>query len=497
MKRVWRIPDAFQRESILQKFSEDYTKLSSSCDTIARASFNTLWVRGLSGKGPSSEPPAWPQLLNLFADRWCHADSLVKQDMRERVSHLRDELLAYSGNAEKIEKILADRGDLLFKRYADGSAVVELLKQLKSSPELALQAFDWRRRQLDYWNPMTVEEYSKAIVVAGRLKNVDLAAELFKEACNKQLKSTSLYNALMTAYMINGLAVKCQSVFRDLKREPTCTPTIITYNILISVCGRLMLTNHMEATFREINELGICPNVGTFNYLITGYITAWMWDDMEKAYRIMKARSIKPDRTTYLLMLRGYAHSGKLVQMREIYELVKGHVDQHEIPLIRSMICAYSRSSDINKVQKIDELMRLIPKDDYRPWLNVILICLYAKEDLLDEMENSINEAFKCNTAVVTIGVMRCIIASYFRNNAVDKLANFVSRAECAGWKICRSLYHCKMVMYASQRRLIEMERVLSEMDKVNLDFSKKTFWILIKAYQTWGKRINFIRSWV
>ncbi|MCD7447790.1 hypothetical protein HAX54_034776 [Datura stramonium] len=481
MKRVWRIPDAFHIEAILRRSSEN-------CRKIARGSTSTFWVRGLAGEALSSQP-TWSQVFSLFAGRGSPADSLVKQDMKEKVSSLRDELLPYSADAEKIEKILSDRGVSLFRRYADGSAFSELLKQLSSSPGLALQAFDWRRRQLDYQTPMTADEYSKAIVVAGRSKNVDLAAELFKEASNKQLKSTSLYNALMTAYMFNGLAVKCQSVFRDLKREATCSPTIVTYNILISVFSRLVLIDHMKATLREINDLNIHPNVNTYNYLIAGYITAWMWDDVEKTYRIMKAGSIKPDLTTHLLMLRGYAHSGKLDKMEEIYKLFKGHIDQYGIPLIRLMIHAYSRSSDVNKVQKIEELMRLIPKDDYRPWLNVKLICLYAKEDLLDEMENSINEAFKHNTSVKTVGVMRCIISSYFRNNAVDKLANFVSRAECAGWKICRSLYHCKMVMYASQRRLIEMERVLSEMDKVNLDITRRTLLILLKAYTTWGEK--------
>lgn len=113
-------------EAILGRSCEHYTKPPPSI------------ARGVAGEAHSS-PPAWPQVFALFADRWSHADSLVKQDMKERVSHLKDELLTYSGDAGKIEEILADRGVSLFRRYADGSAVVELLNQLKSSPRLALQ----------------------------------------------------------------------------------------------------------------------------------------------------------------------------------------------------------------------------------------------------------------------------------------------------------------------------------------------------------------------
>lgn len=66
-------------------------------------------------------------------------DSIAKQEQKEKVSVLKDELFKYSGDAENIEKVLEEKGVPLFRSYYDGSAVVELLNQLASSPDLALQ----------------------------------------------------------------------------------------------------------------------------------------------------------------------------------------------------------------------------------------------------------------------------------------------------------------------------------------------------------------------
>ncbi|KAJ7977474.1 Pentatricopeptide repeat-containing protein [Quillaja saponaria] len=242
--------------------------------------------------------------------------------MRKKVTFLRDEPVLYAKETDGFLKILKEKGVPLFQRYSDGSASVELLKQLDSWPHLAIEVFDWRRKEDDTGTPITSLEYSKGITAAGRTKNVDLAVELFTEAANKRIKTTSTYNALMGAFMFNGLADKCQALFRDLKRE----------------------------------------------------LQSCMWDSMEKTFHLLKSSPLKPDIDMYLPMLR----------------------DSHS-----------------DRVKKIKVLMKYIPAEDYRPWLNVLMSRVYAQGDWLEEMENSINEAFEHQTSVKT-----------------------------AGWRICWSLYH-------------------------------------------------------
>ncbi|CAM8931484.1 unnamed protein product [Rhodiola kirilowii] len=436
-----------------------------------------------------SSSDLFSKVIGLFNEKDSdlnYADMEKRKILVRKVEALRIEVLKCGDSIDDVTRVLDEKGVELLSEYPDGSAGVELLSQLSSEPVLALEVFRWRqRRGADI--RMTTEEYSKGIKIAGRLKSTDIASQFFAEAVDEKIKSVSLYNALMGAYMFNDSVDKCQSLFEELKCDPDCSPTIVTYNILLSLFAHMMLVGHMETTFSEMKNFDLSPNLNTYNILMAGYVTAWMWDSMERTLSLMKASILDPDRTTHLIMLRGYAHSSNIPKMEETYDLVKDKFAEKDAVIIRLMITAYCKSELTDRVEKIEALLNVIPESEYRPWLNVMLIKVYAQEGLLQTMEMFIDQAFARNTVVISTHIMRAIITSYYRSNALDRFERFVTRAESSGWKICRSLYHCKMVMYGVRNRFKDMENVLNEMDACHLDPTRRTYLIMSQAYMKCG----------
>ncbi|KAJ9546349.1 hypothetical protein OSB04_018892 [Centaurea solstitialis] len=300
MKRVFTLSDIAKSELLYSHHRFCLPKSLTNATTIPDTRpTSSRWFSTEESKSLPSKPIM--DLYAQFAHKWVYAEVQAKETLIEQVSVFRDKLMENAEDETSIETLLEVEGWSLLKMYSDGAALLELLKLLeKSSLSLAMKVFNWRRREKNR-RPMSSEEYVKGIKIAGRMKNVDLALEIFTEAATNRIKNISTYNALMGAYMYNGLSEKCQSVYRDLRQDTNCRLTSVTFNMLISLFGQRVLTDQMESVFQEMKDLKISPDLNTYNNLIAGYLTAWMWDKMENTYQtMMETGSVYPNLTTHL-----------------------------------------------------------------------------------------------------------------------------------------------------------------------------------------------------
>ncbi|PWA58894.1 pentatricopeptide repeat protein [Artemisia annua] len=103
----------------------------------------------------TKNPPRWfsseecvsskaiTDLYGQFADKWVYAEVRAKEELMEKVSVFRDELLknVKDDDDSRLEKLLEVEGWKLFKIYSDGAAMLQLLKLLleEASPNLAIK----------------------------------------------------------------------------------------------------------------------------------------------------------------------------------------------------------------------------------------------------------------------------------------------------------------------------------------------------------------------
>lgn len=182
-------------------------------------------------------------LLYLFSrHRRCHRDQHLASSASPISALAKDLLSLPDPTPDPVPLLESHSFPSLLRSSRDSSASIELFSLLKRRPLLALEVFSWRRKVATGPDPIPLssEEYSKAITFAGRARNVDLAASLFYEAI-VSFPEAALYNALMSAYMYNGMMRRCLAVFQSLKEDRRCKPSIVSYNILLSLFGRSLL----------------------------------------------------------------------------------------------------------------------------------------------------------------------------------------------------------------------------------------------------------------
>ena len=143
MKRVWKISsESAQSKLSLLKHKTLFSKTPFliTNNSFIKLRFNWLFLAHSNCSQSAVHSNAFPNIVGLFDNRWSNAEIQSKQDLVQKVSVLRDELIWVSGYGQnEIFRVLDEKGRWFFKGCANGNAFVELLRQLESWPRCALE----------------------------------------------------------------------------------------------------------------------------------------------------------------------------------------------------------------------------------------------------------------------------------------------------------------------------------------------------------------------
>ncbi|EFH58400.1 predicted protein [Arabidopsis lyrata subsp. lyrata] len=264
-------------------------------------------------------------------------------------SALKTQLLRFCNDSDKVASVLESHDEI------QGAAFLELLRQLRPWPVLSLVVFDWRRNKaLCDGVPMT----AKGITISGRLKNVDLALSLFNESPKK---TTSLYNALMGAYMCNGLADDCKQLFLDFnaqQRGHSSTPSVSTYNILISLYGR--------DTDQAITKGLQIETDGTMRSIVASYFRCNAADKLAKFMQRAISAGWKMSRSMFHGLMIMYGSQKRFKEMEDVLS----EMERFNISRSKKTFCILHRVyvAAHGQEHKVNQVAGMMLKDGHDLW---------------------------------------------------------------------------------------------------------------------------------
>lgn len=141
MKRVWKISDAGKAELLSLYTCSVKPKAQNPFSFTIFRSPDQRFTRELSAQTyPSSSCfYSFKTIIGLFSYDLSHHDNKDKEDLTQEVKQLRDELVEKDGVSDMVLGLLEEKGNLLLQKHRDDVAFIELLNQLDSRPQLALE----------------------------------------------------------------------------------------------------------------------------------------------------------------------------------------------------------------------------------------------------------------------------------------------------------------------------------------------------------------------
>lgn len=373
-----------------------------------------------------------------------------------------------------------------FLKSSDGLLLLEALGK-QNNWTLTLEVFRWMQKQK--WYKHDDGFYSKLIVIMGKAKQLRNAVWLFNEVKRTGSRpDTSLYNALITAYLSSkdkgrGFE-KALQLFEAMKKKAKCQPNLVTYNILLRASAQACDVARVERFFKEMEASRIYPDIVSYNGVIGAYGQAGDFVHMEKSLFVMRMQKhIKPDNVTSNTLIESYGRGMDFEKMEQVLRSMTGSKSRHK-PDLKTYNIVMSNYARAGEVEKMEWSLKRMEAANYKPNLRSyeILMTGYGDVGAFAKMGECLYQLLEAGIQP-QLSTLNVMIGAYCKHNLFEEAEELLSNA--VEWQIRprTSSYLIILRAYAKENRLSDMERLVERMKIAGIAPPAATFLETLESF--------------
>ncbi|XP_062164875.1 pentatricopeptide repeat-containing protein At1g12300, mitochondrial-like [Alnus glutinosa] len=139
--------------------------------------------------------------------------------------------------------------------------------------------------------------------------------------------------------------------------EKDCSPSIVSYNILIHGCCKARRIDETMILFREMSTNENFPNVVTYNTLMDGLCKNLHFQEAMALFHEMEDRKLDLDIVIYNILIDGMCNVGKLTTVRELFNTLHTKGLQANIQTCNIMIKGLCKEGLLKEARVLFEQM--------------------------------------------------------------------------------------------------------------------------------------------
>ncbi|KAJ8447728.1 hypothetical protein Cgig2_015091 [Carnegiea gigantea] len=240
---------------------------------------------------------------NILLDGICRKASLHPDDRFERTIRA----------ADKVFDEMRARG---IEPDVTSYSIVLHVCSRAHKPDLTLDRLEMMKDRGISPSVVTYTSVVKCLSSCGRMEEAEkLLDEMVR---NGVTPSAATYNCFFKEFKGRKDAEKALNLYRKMKKEGACVPSLHTYNILVQMFVKFNKMEIVEEIWNDMKETGAGPDLDSYTVLIHGLIEKEKWKEACQYFVQMIEKGLLPQKVTFETLYRGLIQADKLRTWRRL-----------------------------------------------------------------------------------------------------------------------------------------------------------------------------------